>query len=399
MQKISKLDQTHPTMVSPPVVSRPRRWPWILLGIIVILVTGAAGGYSGYQDGIQQRLLRQSDQIMTKAAIQYNLGVADLQEKRYDFARQRFEYVIQLVPNFPGVADKLAEAIVAMSRINTPTPEPTATVPLPTPTPDTRNEEQLYAQINQYLTEKQWSKAIETIEALRKLNLKYRAVEVDDMYYVALRNRGVQKILIEGSLEPGMYDLALAERFGPLDSDADSYRTWARYYVTGASFWKIDWVQVINYFSEIYPYLPNLRDGSGVTAVERFRIANIEYANQLVGKGDYCKAQSYLEAALKVGHDQKVLPTATEVADACTRSKIPPTPIPAPATPTPTGTIETPPLLTETPTPTAPVPPVGDTPTPTPTHTNVPPTDTPVPPTNTPVPPTPTPTHTETPKA
>jgi hypothetical protein len=63
-----------------------------------------------------------------------------------------------------------------------------------------------------------------------------------------------------------MYDMSLAEQFGPLDKEADTYRTWARLYITGASFWEIDWEQVINYFSQVYAAVPMLRDGSGVTA-------------------------------------------------------------------------------------------------------------------------------------
>lgn len=360
----------------------------ILVGIIIILLLGAAGGWSGYQEGIRTRLARQSDQITTRAATQYNLGLADLQAKRYDFARQRFEYVIQLDPTFPGAAEKLAESIVAMSRVNTPTPVPTLTATQPTPTPDTRNEEQLFAQIGQYLADKQWDKTITTIETLRKLDLKYRAVEVDGMYYSALRNRGVQKILLEGALEQGMYDLALAERFGPLDADADSYRTWARYYVTGASFWKIDWQQVVNYFSEIYPNLPNLRDGSGMTAVERFRQASIALAKQLSDNKDYCKAEDVYKEGLKAGKNDAMVATATTIADQCTQSKIPPTAVPAAETMTPTATLTLPVgAETSTPTPTSPAPPVE---TPTPTHTQ-PPASTP---THTPLPPTATPTET-----
>ena len=201
-----------------------------------------------------------------------------------------------------------------------------------------------------------------------------------------------------------MYDLALAERFGPLDADADSYRTWARLYVTGASFWKIDWEQVVNYFSEIYLSLPNLRDGSGMTAVDRFRTASIELTNKLIASGDYCKAQDYYAAVIKIGKDNNLIPTATAVADNCVRSKQPPTSVPGTPTltptVTPTGPLVTPTGPTETPTLTQPAPVITPTPTltlppaATPTHTVTPgvPTSTHTP---TPIPtqtPTPTPT-------
>jgi tetratricopeptide (TPR) repeat protein len=390
MSTSPNIENTHPsTVINPSQSPRVRRWPWIILGIVMVLLIAFVSGLNGYREGIDQRLSLQKNQITEKAAEQFNLGLADLEARRYEFARQRFEYVIQIDPSFPGVAEKLAETIVGMSILATPTLEPSATEIIPTqpiltPTPDTRNEEQLFAQIKQFLTDKQWTKAIDTIEALRKVNIKYHSVEVDGFYYGALRNRGVQRILVLGSLEPGMYDLALAERFGPLDADADSYRIWARLYVTGASFWKIDWEQVVNYFSEIYLSLPNLRDGSGKTAVDRFREASIELANKLISKGEYCKAQDHYAAVIKIGRDNALIPTATAVADGCVRSKLPPTDVPAAATPTPTetatGTLVTPIGATETPTHTQPAPVA----TPTPTHTQPPPPATPTH-TNTPV--------------
>jgi tetratricopeptide (TPR) repeat protein len=393
MSTPTNIEKTRPSIVTPAPSSRPRRWPWILLGIVMVLLIGACGGYYGYQDAINQRVALQENQVFVKAAEQFNLGLADLEAKRYEFARQRFEYVIRIDPTFPGAADKLAETIVAMSMIATPTIAPSATevvptVPTLTSTPDTRNEEQLFAQIPQLLTAKQWTKAIDTIETLRKLNIKFHSVEVDDFYYAALRNRGVQRILVEGSLEPGMYDLALAERFGPLDADADSYRTWARLYVTGASFWKIDWEQVVNYFSEIYLSLPNLRDGSGMTAIDRFRTASIELAKKLISQDEYCKAQDHYNAVIKIGKDNNLIPTATAVADGCARSKLPPTAVPGSATVTPTETpteLLTPGGPTQTPTPTQPAPVITPTPTntqpapaatPTHTHTPEPPTAT-----------------------
>jgi hypothetical protein len=68
------------------------------------------------------------------------------------------------------------------------------------------------------------------------------------MYYIALRYRGVQKIIYEGNLEGGMYDLSLTESFGPLDHEANGFRNWARMYVSGASFWEIDWERVLSFF-------------------------------------------------------------------------------------------------------------------------------------------------------
>jgi tetratricopeptide (TPR) repeat protein len=206
-----------------------------------------------------------------------------------------------------------------MNRTATPTTAPTATTIPVTPTPDLRGFDQMFQDAQQLILNKDWQKAIDALDNLRKANLQYHTVDVDGMYYVALRNLGVQDILVDGELEMGIYDLALAERFGPLDSDADSYRTWAQYYITGASFWQVDWSQVVYYFAMVYPAMPNMHNGgaTGMTATERFRLGSIAYGDQLAKAGDFCKAKEEYSNALSL-HDDPVLdPTASFVTDKC----------------------------------------------------------------------------------
>jgi len=159
---------------------------------------------------------------------------------------------------------------------------------------------------------------------------------------------------VDGSLEPGIYDLTLAERFAPLDNQAEGYRTYARLYITGASYWEVDWTQVLYYFEQVYQALPGLRDGTGMTSTERYRKALIGYAIQLAAAEQYCEAQAYFEQALAIGQDPAVQPTAQWVYDKCWEEQQAPTqkpnnteaPTPMP-TPTLEGTTEVP---TETPT-------------------------------------------------
>jgi tetratricopeptide (TPR) repeat protein len=313
-------------------VTKLRRWPWFLLGILLVIVITAIGSYLGYQKGIQQRLSQQVSEIALRATTQFQLGLQDMQAGNFELARKRFEYVIQIDPNFPGAAEKLVEVSLAMSRTETPTAAPPTATPtgIPvTPTVDTRGAQQLFTEAKQLIDNKDWQKAFDTLEALRQNNRDYRTVDVDGMYYIVLRNLGVHKILIEGELEQGIYDLALAERFGPLDAEAASYRIWAQYYVTGATFWQIDWSQVVLYFKEVYPALPNLRDGgvNGMTATERFRLGSIHYGDQLAAAGDFCKAKEQYQNALALSPDAAVEPTASYVSQKCDEA----TPAPNPA--------------------------------------------------------------------
>jgi tetratricopeptide (TPR) repeat protein len=378
----------------------------IFIALAIILVGIGAGSYLGYQSGIQDRTDRAASQKVMEAATHFQNGLDAMNENQYSIAKAQFEYVITVDPNFPGVADKLAEVMIALI----PTTIPTATLtPTPefTPTPDMRGEEQIFTQIQSLLAAKNWDSAITSIESLRTKNLTYKTIQVDGFYYVALRNRGVDKILRLGDLEGGMYDLALAARFGPLDGQADGYRLYARYYEIGASFWEVDWEKAYNYFMQVAPYLPNLRDASNVFAIDRYRQAATHFAQKLMDAGDACKAKKILDDVLKNNYRNATTePLATKVAEACN----PPTQTPKPVTPTLTATLSLTPIgptpggSTITPSPitgatvvktvvvTTAVPPVvttaapTKTPVPTSASTNTPAQTTAVPPTNTPVP-------------
>ncbi len=318
---------------------KPRRIGFILIGLLMVIIAGGAGWFLGAQEGQKLRNQEQKKAVLEIAQTQFDLGVRELEEKRYENARKRFEYVIQIDPDFPGAQEKLTEVLISQSIVSTPTPLASPTL---TPTPDFRGEQEIFDQARQYLLAEDWENTILTLDLLRDKNLQFHPVEVDGMYYIALRNRGVIRILQDGSLEPGMYDLTLSERFAPLDHEAEGYRTWARYYLTGASFWEIDWSQVVSLFAQIYPAFPNLHDSSGMTAIERYRIGLLEWGNALMSQEEYCLAQEKFDMSFALMVDEKYVPMATEVFNKCEESKQPEeTPTPEiTITPTPTITIE-----------------------------------------------------------
>jgi hypothetical protein len=234
--------------------------------------------------------------------------------------------VAQIAPGFPGITQKLTQVMVVLTHTDVPpTAVPVATKPpLLTPTPDTRGVEDLIKQAQDNLRNKDWDAAIATLDNIRNIDPTYRVVDVDGMYYIALRFRGMDKILKNGSLEGGAYDLAQAESFAPIDHEADSYRTWSALYLQGAAYWGIDWVKVIDNFGNIMQSLPGLRDGSGMTAGERYRIALLRYGDQLAAAGDWCNAQKQYEAAQQVNQIPAVQSTLTHAIKQCS----PPTPKP-----------------------------------------------------------------------
>ena len=298
---------------------RSLSWPLLItISLAALLLIAAASAFGGYLSGINERTNFEITQVAQQVSEQYQLGLEDLEAKRYELARQRFEYVIRLDPSYPGVTEQLALVLLEINTTATPTQVPTPTL---TPTPDMRGVDELFSQSQILLADGKWTEAIETLLKLRKDEPDYQTIKVDSMLYVALRNRGVDRILREGDLEGGTYDLALAEKFGPLDVEASNMRTWADLYKTGASFWGLDWGQSAYYFGQIIVVAPNLRDNTNMTAAERFRIATIKYGDVLAANKEWCLAQEQYEAAFVLGEDSSVQPTASWVTQKCNKSE------------------------------------------------------------------------------
>ena len=304
------------------VVGKSKRslsWPLlIIISLTALLLIAATSAVGGYLSGINERTNFEVTQVAQQVEEQFQLGLQDIEAKHYELARQRFEYVIKLDPNYPGVTEQLALVLLEINTTATPTQVATPTL---TPTPDMRGAGELFSQSQLLLVDGKWTEAIDTLLKLRKDEPEYQTVKVDSMLYVALRNRGVDRILREGDLEGGTYDLALAEKFGPLDVEANNMRTWADLYKTGASFWGLDWGQSAYYFGQIIIVAPNLRDNTNMTAAERFRIATIKYGDILAATKEWCLAQAQYEAAFSLGADPSIEPTASWVTQRCTNSK------------------------------------------------------------------------------
>lgn len=344
------MNDTQPTQISR---KKFRGAFWI--GLLILLAFIALGSFGGYQAGITDRKNAEATLAFQSLDEQFRLAQEDLAAGRFEIARQRLQDgILRYDPNYPGAADLLAEVLVKQALMLTPTITPT---PAATPTPDLRGEQIIFDDAKAKIAASDWDGAIQALDALRQKNINYRAVEVDGMYYVALRNRGVQKILGSGpyaqnpNLEGGIYDLALAERFGPLDGQAQGFRNFARAYITGASFWELDWAQVQFYMEQVYPFMPNMRDGSGMTATERYRLATIARADQYYAAEQWCDAFAQYTIAQNFPVEQAVLDRANDAYNKC----YPPDPTATPTLPftvtSPVVDTPTPELPTETPTP------------------------------------------------
>lgn len=285
-----KKDDTQP--VSP--IKKTSRWRSILISFLGFLLLVGLGGYGGYSSGVGDRLAAEEAVNLKQVAEQYQYALVDIQFGRYEAARQRLEYIIEHDPEFPGAKDKLTEVLV-LSTIPTATPTPTLTS-----TPDFSGAESAYERAKQLVLAQDWPGALNALDTIRKLDPTYKTAQIDGMYYFALRNYGVDLITKEGNLEGGIYQLSLAERFGPLDRNADGLREGARLYITGASFWELDWSQAVTYFSQVSAGWSSLWDGT-MTASQRYYEASMRYGDDLFEREQYCDAYQQYQNASSIG--------------------------------------------------------------------------------------------------
>jgi tetratricopeptide (TPR) repeat protein len=354
-ENIESTDGTQPNKP----VTKFRRGRTILfsaLGLIAILAIAILAGYSS---GIGIRERNQSTVIMQQLGEQYQNALIDIQFARYEIARQRLEWIIANDPSFPGAQEKLTEVLVLS---NQPTPSLTPSL---TPTPDFTGAQDAFTRAQQLVAAQDWPGAIGALDQMRKFDPDYQTSLVDGMYYFALRNYGYNLITKEGNLEGGIYQLTLAERFGPLDRDSNGLREGARYYLIGASFWELNWKEAVAYFDQVYRGWSGLWDGT-MTSSERFWMASMRYGDELFAQNQNCdalaqydnaKAIAELDQASARNYDDAVTgcypPTATlepvlsatpgtpaVTAEATTEVAPPVTTVPPPATTEPPPTTE-----------------------------------------------------------
>jgi len=273
------------TQPNKPIISRSRGRNFIFYALILIVLL-AFTLLAGYQSGISVRKQNQSVTIAKQLTEQFQFANDDIQAGRYEIAQQRLEFIISNDPSFAGAQEKLTEVLVLR---NVPTPTITPSL---TPTPDFTGAEQAFTRAQQLIAAQDWPGALGALDQMRKLDASYQQSQVDGMYYFALRNYGYNLIIQQGNLEGGIYQLTLAERFGPLDRDTNGLREGARVYIIGASFWELNWEQALFYFDQARNW-GNLWDGT-MTSSERYWFASMRYADQLFAEGKLCEENEAL---------------------------------------------------------------------------------------------------------
>ncbi len=321
-------------------MKKQKRGMWILIGIVGMLIIGAIGSGAGYLMALEIRKNTELNERLTLAATQFELALNDEKNENFNAARQRLEYILEIYPEYPGLDEKLKDVMLAIAlnqgstQLSTPVPgETIEPVSTPLPTTDSKNLSVLFNQAKAQLAASDWPGLLATVLSLRDIDPSYESIKVDGMYYYALRYNGISKVK-QGSLEVGVYYFSMAEEMAPIDTEAESYRIWARMYNNAASNWNINMLAAATQFSELYALVPNLIDASGITVRSR-------YAGALEGYGDYlqqtfawCEAVTQYEASIGIASSNRMAEKLTLARELCANPPATPTPTMGPPTPT-----------------------------------------------------------------
>lgn len=307
----------------------------LVFALLLLLVIGISA-WAGYQAGQAQRIARAQAAEAAELEDQFQRGVADLAAARFRLAASRFQYILERRPDYPGAAERLAEAQRALQVTAVPTPVPTE----PLPVVETQDPAEILA-LAQQLTEKgNWDGALFELALVRALAPEYEPLTVDGLIYAALRARGIARIQRD-VMEAGITDLDHAARFRPLDEQARSYRAWARLYLAARSFYGLDWPRAIGILRDLYLLAPNFKDTSAL-----LYDGIVSFAAQLDAAGDACQAAEYYAAALELRNEPAIAEALTLAQTNCAL-----TPTPDPNAPTPDPNAPSPEATTPTPTP------------------------------------------------
>ncbi|MGD8605579.1 MAG: hypothetical protein PVF49_13510 [Anaerolineales bacterium] len=314
--------QPVPTASETQAIRRPSRRRRILLAVLIYIVAMVIVGGSaivlGQNQGESTRR-QQIDQLITE---QFAIGLVDLEQGRYDLAVERFEAIIRLSPEFPDAEATLVRAYVLA---NNQRPQ----IPVePTSTPDPSPPDQLLEQAQAAFAAGDWTTTINKLSALRAKDSEFESIEVDRLFYLSLRNRGME-LIAQGLMEEGLYDLSRAESFGPLDIDAIYRRDLARLYLQANSYLGVNWFQAAEAFFEL------CQAGATTDSCLKYAESAWEYANLLVEADDPCQALDYYAASLEQVPNETLLPTAEHIERVCQTATAPPPAPPATETPTP----------------------------------------------------------------
>jgi len=264
----------------------------ISLSIIAVLVVGLCiMAYAGYKVGTAQNKMVAATAMAREVAVQYDLASKNIDMGQYKMAVERLEFVVNVEPNYAGATDLLDQTRTKLDTTAIPIVEPTKVI---IAIQDSMTSEESLSIIRTAYSDQEWQNVISNIDSLKASGASYDGDVVDGILFVALRNRGIQRIEV-GDLELGLADLEHAEQITALDEVANQRRRWASLYQSASTFWDINWTIVIDNLIILHQIAPNFRDTSS-----KLWAARTVYGEVLLQQEDYCLAEEQFAFALEI---------------------------------------------------------------------------------------------------
>ena len=262
----------------------------VSLSVIAVLVVGLfLMAYAGYRVGTSQSKVVAATAMAREVAVQYDLASKNIDQGQYKMALERLEFVVNVAPDYSKAADLLYQTRAQLSTTAIPIIESTKAV---VARQDLMTSEERLDIISMAYSNQEWQNVISNVDMLKASGTTYDSDVVDGILFVALRNRGIQRIEV-GDLELGLADLEHAEQITALDEVANQRRRWASLYQSASTFWDINWIIVIDNLNILHQIAPNFRDTSS-----KLWAARTLYGETLLREENYCLAEEQFAFAL-----------------------------------------------------------------------------------------------------
>jgi tetratricopeptide (TPR) repeat protein len=285
----------------------------LLFGCLLAAMV-ALSAYGGLQAGQAERSARSTGTANAFVMERFQRGLDELQRGNYVLAQANFEEVLRYQPGNLGVQSLIVTAQIAQ----TPSPTPIT----PTPTPYLTDKGALLQAMRSASQRQDWDAVISLSDQLRALDSAYQADEVDQLRFLALVTRGLER-LSEGQIEAGLYDLDLAATIQPLDERAESQRQIAALYQNAVNYFGADWEKTIKLLSQVYALAPGYRDVAAKLYEAYMRLGDVYGAQQ-----EWCPAEKYYTGAAGVANSAEAEAKRVDAQQRCLTA----TPVPITAT-------------------------------------------------------------------
>jgi len=166
-----------------------RLWAVLILVVVAVMTTAVL---TGYASGLKRREQLNTQEVAQALQQQFDRALQEMLGGNLEVARQRFEYILSIDPQYPGAAEMLGDVLAGLNQ-PTPTASPVAS-PTPTETPDFTSYDTTFASAQSAFARGDWGSTLDILIRLRGNDPDFRRAEVNQLMAGALRNRGMDKL-------------------------------------------------------------------------------------------------------------------------------------------------------------------------------------------------------------